>query len=177
MSWRSPFQTIRGSGVPFPALTPWANSPGQPSDSGSPMQTTPTPLVKSLMTRGTTSIRKSSSHQGSPMDAAPYTPLSARRGSSVQRPENTAKFVGKLSFTPHIRHQRQHCISSASKKSSMVSPDQRAGNKAPAQPPHRSMYASVSDSNATDHSGMTQQSGQSGKGHTLFLCRKHLLPD
>lgn len=175
MSWRSPFQTTRGNGVPFPALTPWANSPGQPSESGSPMQTTPTPLAKSLVRRGATSIR--SSHKGSPMDAAPYTPVSARRGVSGQLPENTAKFVGKLSFTPHISHQRRHGVSSASKKSPIVSPDQRAGNKAPVQPPHRSMYASSTDSNATDHSRMTQQSEKSGKGHTCFLCRKHLLPD
>ena len=178
MSWRSPFQTTRGAGVPFPALTPWANSPGQPSDSGSPMQTTPMAMAKSVMRRGTKSMQTSSFSQGSPMDAAPYTPLSARRGVSVQAPDNTAKFVGKLSFTPHISHRRQHGISPASKQPPVVGPDQRAagGNKSPVQPPLTSMYASCTDSNATDHSGMAQQSANSGKEHTCCLRWNKLPP-
>ena len=164
MSWRSPFQATKGGGVPFPALTPWANTPGQPSAAGSPMQTTPTPVAKSVSKRGTISMQQSILNKASPMDAAPYTPLSARRGVSVQVPGTTAKFVGKLSFTPHIRHQRQHGSSPASKRSPMASPGQRSAsdNKLPAPPPWKSMYALCRDSNATDHSGMTQHLSNSG---------------
>lgn len=164
MSWHSPFQSTKRGAVPFPALTPWANSPGQPSDAGSPMQTTPTPLAKSLAKTGTTTIQRARVHKaspvGSPMDAAPYTPLSARHGVLGQAPDTTAKFVGKLSFTPHIRHQRQHGSSPASKRSPVASPDQRSANgKSPhAHPPVVSMYAPSTDSNASDQSGMAQPS-------------------
>lgn len=162
MSWRSPFQSTKGGGVPFPALTPWANSPGQPSDAGSPMQTTPKPVPKSVIKRGTTTMQKSSLREGSPMDAAPYTPLSARRGVSAQRPDTTANFVGKLSFTPHIR--RHHGLSPASKIPPVASPDQQSasGDEPRSEPPVVSMYAPCRGSNASDLSGMAQQSSKAG---------------
>ena len=168
MRWRSPFQSTKGGGVPFPALTPWANSPGQPSDAGSPMQTTPTPVPKSAIKRGTTVMQKSSLHKASPMDAAPYTPLSARRGVSAQVPDTTVNFVGKLCFTPHIRHQRQHGSSPTSKRSPVASPDQQSasGNKSHAQPPVVSMYAPCRGSNAADQSGVAQQSSKAGVNST-----------
>lgn len=143
MSWRSPFQTTKGGAVPFPALTPWANSPAQSSE-GSPMQTTPPPTVKSIVKRGTTGLQKSSLGKASPMDAAPYTPMSARRGVSAQAPDTAANVVNKLSFTPHVSHQRLRGISPASKRSPLASPDQHfTSDKSPAQPPVASMYASL----------------------------------
>ena len=164
MSWRSPFQSTKGGGVPFPALTPWANSPGQPSDAGSPMQTTPTPISKSFIKRGTKSMQKGTLHKASPMDAAPYTPLSARRGVSAQVTDTTANFVGKLSFTPHIRHQRQHGSSPASNRSPVASPDQHSasGNEPHVRPPVVSMYARGTGSNAAEQSGTTQQLAKAG---------------
>lgn len=168
MSWHSPFQSTKRGAVPFPALTPWANSPGQPSDAGSPMQTTPTPVAKSVARKGTTTIQRTRVHNaspiGSPMDAAPYTPLSARRGVLGQAPDTTANFVGKLSFTPHIRQQRQHGLSPASKRSPVASPDQRSASarSSHAHPPVVSMYAPSTDSNASDQSGMAQPSSDAG---------------
>lgn len=96
----------------------------------------------------------------------------------MQAPDNTAKFVGKLSFTPHINHQRQRSFSPAGKSSPKASPDQQAasGNKAPVQPPLMSMYAPYEASNATDHSSMTKHLGESGKGHTPFLHKPKGLP-
>lgn len=168
MSWHSPFQSTKRAAVPFPALTPWANSPGQPSDAGSPMQTTPTPVAKSVAKKGTANIQRTrvqrASPVGSPMDAAPYTPLSARHGVLAQAPDTTAKFVGKLSFTPHIRHQRQHGLSPASKRSPAVSPDQRSATATSslAHPPVVSMYAPSTDSNASDQSGLARLSSRAG---------------
>ena len=143
MAWRSPFQTSKSGGVPFPALTPWANSPGQLSESGSPMQTSPTPILKSVIKRGMpgTNVRGTSSRKVSPMDAAPYTPLSARRdipgpatGSGV-----TDGFVGKLSFTPHASQHRAR--SSARNRSPDSIPDDRTtSSNLLAQPPQASLY-------------------------------------
>ena len=148
MTWRSPFQTTKGGGVPFPALTPWANSPAPASDVGSPMQTSPTPLLRSLVTRGTTRQQKTSVDKASPMDAAPYTPLSARQGPSVQVPNTTGKFVGKLSFTPHVSHQRQARFSPVSRTPPVASTDQRSSssNKSLAQPPQTSLYTDTANS-------------------------------
>lgn len=162
MSWRSPYQTTKSGGVPFPALTPWANSPGQTSDSGSPMQTTPTPIVKSVVKRGATTLRKSSLDKASPMDAAPYTPLSARCAAHV--PDTTSKFVGKLSFTPHLDHQRLRSYSPVSKRSPVVSPDQRsAPDNSPAQPPVTSMYADTAYQMAAEKSDSAQQASIPGQ--------------
>lgn len=148
------------------------------------MQTTPTPVPKSVMKRGTTTMQKSSLHKASPMDAAPYTPLSARRGVSAQVSDTTAKFVGKLSFTPHVRHQRQHSLSPTSKRSPVASPDQQSatGNKPCARPPVVSMYAPCRGSNASDQSGTAQQSSKAGIQHNFcpalncyLMTSKHAL--
>ena len=158
MSWRSPFQAAKGGGVPFPALTPWANSPGQPSDLGSPMQTTPTPVVKSVIKRGATSLQKSSLDKASPMDAAPYTPLSARRGASAQVPDTASNFVGRLSFTPHLEHHRLRSCSPVSKRSPVASADQSsAADNSPAQPPVTSMYADTAGTRTAEQSSVSGQ--------------------
>ncbi len=130
MAWRSPFQSTKNGGVPFPALTPWANSPGQLSDSASPMQTSPAHVLKSVIKKGkpATSSKTTSFSKASPMDAAPYTPLSARRG--VVGPAGPAKdsdskdrFVGKLSFTPHVsQHRHSHSAHKRSPDSSLGEP-------------------------------------------------------
>ena len=98
------------------------------------------------------------------MDAAPYTPLSARREMSAQVPDNTVNFVGKLSFTPHIRHQRQHGLSPASKRSPVASPDQRSasGSELHVQPPAVSMYASCRGGSPAEQSSVTQQLAKAG---------------
>ena len=146
MTWRSPFQTTKGGGVPFPALTPWANSPGQLSDTGSPMQTSPTPVLKSVIKQGMppASMKTSSLGKASPMDAAPYTPLSAPRGVHSTAPESDSSgtFVGKLSFTPHISQHRQRFPNSARKRSPRLSPDEQTTNSAGSltQPPQSSIY-------------------------------------
>ena len=146
MAWRSPFQSTKNGGVPFPALTPWANSPGQLSDSASPMQTSPAHVLKSVIKKGkpATSSKTTSFSKASPMDAAPYTPLSARRG--VVGPAGPAKdsdskdrFVGKLSFTPHVsQHRHSHSAHKRSPDSSLGEPS--ASSSSLAQPPQSSLY-------------------------------------
>lgn len=141
MAWRSPFQTSKSGGVPFPALTPWANSPGQLSEAGSPMQTSPTPIMKSVIKRGMpgTNVKGTSASTASPMDAAPYTPLSARRG--VPGPATGSGvndgFVGKLSFTPHAR---QHRNSARKRSPGSIPDDQTTSSNLLAQPPQASLY-------------------------------------
>ena len=167
MSWRSPYQTAKSGGVPFPALTPWANSPAQPSDPGSPMQTSPTPMLKSLATRGTTNLRRTSVGnavgKASPMDAAPYTPLSAAHGLKPQIVDR-AKFVGKLSFTPHANHRSHTGFSPASKRAASSSPDQRStSDKPPAQPPVSSMYANSTVMHAVTQTSSEKESNTSGQ--------------
>ena len=147
MTWRSPFQATKGGGVPFPALTPWANSPGQLSESGSPMQTSPAPVIKSVIKRGvhSMSVQTSAVNKASPMDAAPYTPLSARREVTGPSPgsDSSARFVGKLSFTPHVSQHGQRVFSSASKRSPGASPDEPATSSRGAltKPPQSSIYS------------------------------------
>lgn len=148
MAWRSPFQTSKSGGVPFPALTPWANSPGQLSEAGSPMQTSPTPIMKSVIKRGMpgTNLKSTSASTVSPMDAAPYTPLSAHRG--IPGPATVSGvndgFVGKLSFTPHARtpHASQHRARSSARKRSpgSIPDDETTSSNLLAQPPQASLY-------------------------------------
>lgn len=143
MAWRSPFQSTKNGGVPFPALTPWANSPGQLSDSGSPMQISPDPVLKSVIKKGqpATSLKTTSSSKASPMDAAPYTPLSARRGvvGSIKDSDKKDRFVGKLSFTPHVSQHRHS--NSAHKRSPDSSPGESSTiSTSLAQPPQSSLY-------------------------------------
>jgi len=124
-------------------LTPWANSPGQLSDSGSPMQTSPAPVLKSVIKKGqpATSLKTTSLSKASPMDAAPYTPLSARRGvvGSIKDSEKKDRFVGKLSFTPHVSQHRHS--NSAHKRSPDSSPGESSTvSTSLAQPPQSSLY-------------------------------------
>ena len=118
MTWRSPFQTSKGGGVPFPpSLTPWASSPAQPADAGSPMQISPFPNVTSVFkqSRHASGLKNFSTSRPSPMDAAPYTPLSALKAASTPagKSNKDSSFVGKLSFTPHVSRQPQHVPQSA----------------------------------------------------------------
>ena len=143
MAWRSPFQSTRTGGVPFPALTPWANSPGQLSDSGSPMQTSPAPVLKSVIKNGkpATSSKTTSLSKASPMDAAPYTPLSVRRGvvGPIRHCDKRDRVVGKLSFTPHVNEHRHS--NSAHKRSPDSSPGESSTTRGSlAQPPQSSLY-------------------------------------
>lgn len=143
MAWRSPFQSTRTGGVPFPALTPWANSPGQLSDSGSPMQTSPAPVLKSVIRNGkpATSSKTTSLSKASPMDAAPYTPLSVRRGvvGPIRHCDKRDRVVGKLSFTPHVNEHRHS--NSAHKRSPDSSPGESSTTSGSlAQPPQSSLY-------------------------------------
>ena len=74
----------------------------------------------------------------------PYTPLSARRG--VVGPAGPAKdsdskdrFVGKLSFTPHVsQHRHSHSAHKRSPDSSLGEPS--ASSSSLAQPPQSSLY-------------------------------------
>ena len=143
MAWRSPFQSNKNGGVPFPALTPWANSPGQLSDSGSPMQTSPAPVLKSVINKGkpATSSKTTSVSKASPMDAAPYTPLSALRGLAGPSKDldKRDRLVGKLSFTPHVSQHRHS--NSAHKRSPHSSPGESSTTSGSlAQPPQSSLY-------------------------------------
>ncbi len=162
MAWRSPFQSTKTGGVPFPALTPWANSPGQLSDSGSPMQTSPAPVLKSVIKKGkpATSAKTTSLSKASPMDAAPYTPLSARRGvvGPVKDSEKKDRFVGKLSFTPHVSQHRHS--NSAHKRSPDSSPGESSTiSTSLALPPQSSLYiADPKTSNAVTSSAGEQPS-------------------
>lgn len=110
MAWRSPFQARQG-GVPFPALTPWASSNSTKSpEHGSPMQTSP--VFRSIPRRGT-GVRSSPTEQASPMDAAPYTPVSARLDPHrTPAPDSAPPLVGRLSFTPHATRQGSPTIDS-----------------------------------------------------------------
>lgn len=143
MAWRSPFHSTKNGGVPFPALTPWANSPGQLSDSASPMQTSSAHVLKSVIKKGkpATSSKTTSFSKASPMDAAPYTPLSARKGIVGPAKDFNSKdrFVGKLSFTPHVSQHRHS--NSAHKTSPDSSPgDASTSSSSLAQPPQSSLY-------------------------------------
>ncbi|KAL0018953.1 hypothetical protein WJX77_005081 [Trebouxia sp. C0004] len=71
------------------------------------------------------------------MDAAPYTPLSARRGvvGPAKNSEKKDRVVGKLSFTPHVS---QHRYSNSAHKRSPDSSSPTSSSLA--QPPQSSLY-------------------------------------
>lgn len=117
MAFRSPFQASKG-GVPFPALSPFASSPAQHSDTGSPIPMDVSPVqskFKTVPKRGT-GLRSTTHGQGSPMDAAPYTPVSARQVNRAPAPESASKLPGRLSFTPHAT-RKSSPMGSANKQS------------------------------------------------------------
>ena len=124
-------------------MTPWANSPGQLSDSASPMQTSPAHVLKSVIKKGkpATSSKTTSFSKASPMDAAPYTPLSAHRGvvGPSKDSDKRDRVVGKLSFTPHVSQHRHS--NSAHKRSPDSSPGESSTTSGSlAQPPQSSLY-------------------------------------
>ena len=119
MAFRSPFQAGK-RGVPFPALSPFASSPTQSPENGSPMQTSPAQSkFRSIPKRGT-GLRSTADGAPSPMDAAPYTPVSARLNlKHTPAPDSASKLPGRLSFTPHATQQRSPA-ESASKQSPLL---------------------------------------------------------
>ena len=149
MAFRSPFQASKG-GVPFPALSPFASSPAQPSDHGSPMDVSPVQSkFKSIPKRGT-GLRSTTHGQGSPMDAAPYTPVSARQVDRTPAPESASKLPGRLSFTPHATRKssptgsanKQSPLQRKSRFSNMNQSDPEAETAVQSRPPQLpSLYA------------------------------------
>ena len=166
MTWRSPFQASKGGGVPFPAsLTPWASSPAQPADAGSPMQISPVPTVSPFAKRGShaTGLQKvSTTSKASPMDAAPYTPLSALKAASTpaRNSDRDSSFVGKLSFTPHANRPSQHGPSSIRRSPVSGPSTELVSNGNRAQPPQASMYAEATETNAAVKAPATEQRRQ-----------------
>ncbi|KAL0049023.1 hypothetical protein WJX82_004549 [Trebouxia sp. C0006] len=107
------------------------------------MQTSPAPILKSVINKGkpATSSKTTSVSKASPMDAAPYTPLSALRGLAGPSKDfdTRDRVVGKLSFTPHVSQHRHS--NSAHKRSPHPSPgDSSTTSGSLAQPPQSSLY-------------------------------------
>ncbi|KAA6425051.1 MAG: hypothetical protein FRX49_05225 [Trebouxia sp. A1-2] len=73
------------------------------------------------------------------MDAAPYTPLSARRVGPAKGPDSKDRFVGKLSFTPHVsQHRHSNSAHKRSPDSSQAEPS--TSSRYLAHPPQSSLY-------------------------------------